>query len=76
MFSVEDLKARISNMERSAEGTILRAKGIVRGTNGYMNLQYLPGDIRITNCTSSGDILCIIGRGLNRQELCAFFSGE
>lgn len=75
-FSIEDLKARVSNMERNAEGTILRAKGIVRGTNGYMNLQYLPGDIRITNCTSSGDMLCIIGRDINRQELCAFFSGE
>lgn len=76
MFSMEDLKARVSNMERSAKGTVLRAKGIVRGPSGYMDLQYLPGDIRITKCAASGDMLCMIGRNLNRQELCSFFSGE
>ncbi len=76
VFSMEDLKARVSNMERSAKGTILRAKGIVRSANGYINLQYLPGDIRITGCAVGGDMLCIIGRNLNRQELCALFGGE
>jgi G3E family GTPase len=73
IFSIEDLRNRISNMERSAQGTILRAKGIVRSLNGYINLQYLPGDIRITSCAASGDMLCIIGRNLNRQELVYFF---
>ncbi len=76
VFSIEDLKARVSDMERSAKGTILRAKGIVRSPGGYVNLQYLPGDIRITNCTASGNTLCIIGRDLNRQELVGLFSGE
>ncbi len=76
VFSIEDLKARVSDMERSAKGTILRAKGIVRSPDGYVNLQYLPGDIRITNCTASGNTLCIIGRDLNRQELVGLFSGE
>jgi G3E family GTPase len=75
-FSMDDLKARVANMERNAHGTILRAKGIVRGSGGFMNLQYLPGDIKITKCAASGDILCIIGRNLNRQELCTLFSGE
>jgi G3E family GTPase len=76
VFSIEDLKARVSNMERGAKGTILRAKGIVRGPEGYVNLQYLPGDIRITDCAVSGDMLCIIGRDLNRQELVSLFGGE
>ncbi|HWQ75902.1 MAG TPA: CobW family GTP-binding protein [Syntrophomonas sp.] len=76
MFSIEDLKARVSNMERKAKGTIFRAKGIVRGPGGYINLQYLPGDIQITKSTVSGDMLCIIGRNLNRQELVGLFSGE
>ena len=76
VFSIEDLKARVSNMERSAKGTILRAKGILRGTNGYINLQYLPGDIRLTKCSAGGDMLCVIGRDLNRQELVSLFSGE
>jgi G3E family GTPase len=76
VFSIEELKARLSHMERGAEGTVLRAKGIVRSPNGYVNLQYLPGDIRITNCTTSGNMLCIIGRNLNRQELISLFSEE
>ncbi len=76
IFSIEDLRARVSNMERNAKGTILRAKGIVRGPNGYIQMQYLPGDTRITGCTTSGDMLCIIGRDLNRQELCTLFVGE
>lgn len=75
-FSREDLKARILKMEHNAEGMILRAKGIVRGTNGYINLQYLPGDIQITNCAAGGDMLCIIGHNLNRQELVSLFNGE
>jgi G3E family GTPase len=76
IFVTEDLKARILAMERNAKGTILRAKGIVRGTNGYINLQYLPGDVQISNCSAAGDVLCIIGHNLNRQELCTLFSGE
>ena len=76
IFSAEDLRTRIADMERSAKGTILRAKGIVRGPSGYMNLQYLPGDIQITKCAASGDMLCIIGRNLNQQELCTLFRGE
>jgi hypothetical protein len=73
---MEDLKTRVSNMERDAKGTILRAKGIVRGPRGYLNLQYLPGDIRVTGCAAGGGMLCIIGRDLNRQELCTLFDGE
>ncbi len=76
IFSTEDLKARVSTMEQSAGGRILRAKGILRGTTGYINLQYLPGDIQITKCAVAGDMLCIIGRNLNRRELCALFGGE
>ncbi|MHB8061312.1 MAG: CobW family GTP-binding protein [Ruminiclostridium sp.] len=76
IFSIEDLKARISDMEHISKGTILRAKGIVRHTSGYVNLQYLPGDLKITNCITSGDMLCIIGRDLNQQELVSLFSGE
>jgi len=76
IFSIEDLQARVANMEHSAKGRVLRAKGIVRCANGYINLQYLPGDIRITKCAAGGDMLCFIGRDLNRQELHALFSGE
>ncbi len=76
IFSPEDLQIRLSKMERSAQGTILRAKGIVRSANGFLNLQYIPGDIQITNCAISGNTLCIIGNDLNQQELGCLFDGE
>lgn len=76
VFTAGDLKARFSRMEQDAQGTILRAKGILRGPKGYLNLQYLPGDLRISQCASGGDMLCIIGRNLNRRELVSLFSGE
>jgi G3E family GTPase len=76
IFSIEDLRTRVLNMERNAKGTILRAKGILRSSNGYINLQYLPGDIQITKCAAGGDMVCIIGRDLNRQELANFFCRE
>lgn len=76
VFSIEDLKTRMLRMERGTRGTILRVKGIVHGPSGYINLQYLPGDIRITNCDIHGDVLCFIGENLNRQELVNIFGGE
>jgi len=76
IFRIDDLEARILDMEKNAKGTILRAKGILRSTEGYVNVQYLPGDIRITNCTTSGEMLCIIGQNLNQQELHNLFSEE
>jgi G3E family GTPase len=75
-FTAEDLKTCINKLEQNQYGTVLRAKGIVRGVNGYMNLQYLPGDLKIANCFTRGDMLCIIGRNLHRQKLSGLFSGE
>lgn len=75
-FRTEDLLSLVSRMEQSAKGSILRAKGIVQGTGGYLNFQYLPGDVQITNSAVGGDMLCFIGRHLNRQELTALFGAE
>jgi len=75
-FTVEDLKSCIYKLERNQSGTVLRAKGIVRGVNGYVNLQYLPGDLKITNCLAGGDMLCFTGRNLDRQELISLFGGK
>ncbi len=75
-FTDEELKNCIDRMERDLSGTVLRAKGILRGINGYVDLQYLPGDLKLTNCNIGGDMLCIIGRGLNQHELNRLFKGE
>jgi len=61
-------------MEEDVKGTLLRVKGIVKGTNGYLNLQYVPGEIKITDSTASGDMLCFIGKNINRMELMKLFA--
>lgn len=75
VFPVSELKARVCEMEKRAQGVVLRAKGIVRGPDGYLNLQYLPGAVEVTPCTATGNALCVIGRDLSRQELCDLFGG-
>ncbi|MDR1943963.1 MAG: GTP-binding protein [Synergistaceae bacterium] len=71
-FSAEDLKNLAAKMEGLSSG-VLRAKGIVRGESGYLNLQYVPGDIKIEDAPTAGDIVCFIGRDLNRAELAGLF---
>jgi G3E family GTPase len=75
VFSEEDLKTHISDMERLSSGTILRAKGIVRGEKGYLSLQYLPGELKIEPSPAAGDMICFIGCGMDRLELAAIFRG-
>jgi G3E family GTPase len=45
---------------------ILRAKGILPCFEGQVNLQYVPGQMKITRCTTEGNALCLIGRDLDR----------
>ena len=75
-FTNEELKKFIDRLERELPGTVLRAKGILRGANGHLELQYLPGDLKIRSCGIAGNMLNIIGRDLNRQELIELFSRE
>jgi G3E family GTPase len=76
VFSADDLLARVARMERGAAGTVLRAKGVLRGTDGYLNLQYVPGDTKIERCNAAGgEALSVIGRDLNGPGLAALFGG-
>ena len=53
---------------------LLRAKGILRGPDGYVNVQYLPGDLRIADCAVAGGLLCLIGRNLDPTALKRLFN--
>ncbi len=75
-YSVNDLKKRVEKMELHENGTILRVKGIVPGVNGYINLQYVPGETVLTSTTVTGNDVCIIGRNLDRNRLMRIFNGE
>jgi G3E family GTPase len=76
-FDAEDLKARALRMAEGAGGTVLRAKGFLRGADGRLNLQYLPGDARVEPCaaTDGDDAISVIGRDLNGSALAALFGG-
>ncbi len=76
LYSEEDLKQRIERMEQAFAKNVLRAKGIVRTANGYINLQYLPGNLQLSNSPAEGGTLCIIGCDLDPQELKTIFDGE
>ena len=76
VYSQEDLKVSFADMEKRACGTILRAKGIVRSKTGYLNLQYLSGDLKIENCEAEGNMLCFIGCDLEKKELVNIFEEE
>lgn len=76
VFTRDELAEHINEIERLYGEKILRMKGILHGADGYMNLQYVPGDMSITACSTTGDMLCIIGSGLDRQELISVFNGE
>lgn len=73
-FSNEELKACIDKLHH-LPGTVLRAKGILRGHTGFIDLQYIPGELKLADCSAAGGMLCIIGRDLNRQELVRLFEG-
>ncbi len=76
VFNTTDLQRRLWQMERNTSGTVLRAKGIVHTAGGYLNVQYVPGSVQMKECSSSGDMLCIIGRGLKQDELAFLFDGN
>lgn len=75
-YSVSELNALVTRAEQGRFGDIMRAKGIVRGDSGYLNVQYVPDNLEICGCSSKGDVLCFIGRNLDRAELTKLFKGK
>lgn len=75
-YSPRELKKLMHIAERDLSGSILRAKGIVRGNLGYMDMQYVPGSLEINICRAKGGVLCFIGKNLDRQKLTTLFDGK
>ena len=67
-----DILAQLENEE--AYGIILRAKGIIRGEDGWIHFDYVPGeaDIRTGSASSIGRI-CVIGSKINEDALKTLF---
>lgn len=73
-ISVSALAQKLSVLERPEYGMVLRAKGILRGADGFLNLQFLPGDLKIEETEVMGNELCIIGRALEREKISQLFA--
>lgn len=74
-FTKEELQNALSKLTDKARfGTVLRAKGIVEGENGWIHFDYVPGEPDIRS-GSAGVIgrLCIIGSKLNEDNLKELF---
>ena len=74
-FSEGELKGQLSALSDAVRfGTILRAKGIVAGEEGWIHFDYIPGqiDIRKGSASYTGR-LCVIGSKIDEEELKELF---
>ncbi|MDR1217095.1 MAG: cobalamin biosynthesis protein CobW [Oscillospiraceae bacterium] len=76
-FNESELRLKVAELELA--GTLLRAKGLLRGRDGFWDLQYVPGDLKITRCgggARDGGVLCAMGRGLDPERIAELFAGS
>ncbi|MBQ5662244.1 MAG: GTP-binding protein [Clostridia bacterium] len=78
-FGEAELRAILESLpEEKSFGTILRAKGIVEGTDGaWIHFDYIPGegDVRTGSAGIIGR-LCVIGSHINKPALAELFGVE
>ncbi len=76
-YTVEGLNAALVALASPAYGTVLRAKGIVKGEDAWLHFDYVPGepDVRTGSAGIIGR-LCVIGADLDREALSALFGAE
>ncbi len=74
-FDMATLTAALAALaDEETYGKVLRAKGIVAGTTGWIHFDYIPGEPDLRE-GSAGIIgrLCVIGAGLNQAALSTLF---
>ena len=74
-YTAEEITAILSALEDEAKyGMVLRAKGIVNGTEGFIHFDYVPGeaDVRSGSAAPTGRI-CVIGAQLDEAALKELF---
>ena len=75
VITKEELETALSVLGNEAEyGTVLRAKGIVDGAEGWFHFDYVPGepDVRTGSAGVTGR-LCVIGCKINEEALKKLF---
>ncbi len=74
-YSAEEITAILEALENESEyGMVLRAKGVVPGTDGWIHFDYVPGtpDVRSGGASVTGRI-CVIGSKLNEENIAKLF---
>ncbi len=74
MFSEDELARILTALDSAKYGKILRAKGIVNGTDGWLEFDYVPEEheVRAGHADYTGR-LCVIGAELREHELAELF---
>ena len=74
-FSKNDLERILEELDGGEYGTILRAKGIVGGTDGnWLHFDYVPGETNIrTGAAAVTGRLCVIGAQLKEADVAKLF---
>lgn len=75
-FTKEELESKLEKLSKfEVYGMILRAKGIVEGTDGkWLHFDYVPSEISVR--TGSADItgrICVIGSKIDEEEIAELF---
>ena len=70
---IEDILSALENNEKY--GFILRAKGIVEGTDGkWIHFDYVPEEKDVRNgCASTIGKICVIGSKINEAAIAELF---
>ena len=74
-YTVEEIRTALEALEDEKKyGMILRAKGIVNGTDGFIHFDYVPGepDVRTGSAAPTGR-LCVIGAKIHEDALKELF---
>ena len=74
-YTAEEIANALSALEDEEKyGIILRAKGIVNGTDGFIHFDYVPGepDVRSGSAAPTGRI-CVIGAEINEAAIKELF---
>ena len=77
VYTEAQVSAILEELDTGKFGTVLRAKGMVAGENGWIFFDYVPGeqDVRAGSAQVIGR-LCVIGSDLQEHELAELFGLE
>ena len=73
-YTQEEIKNILGELDSVSYGIILRAKGIVKGADGWIHFDYVPGeaDVRIGTSSTIGRI-CVIGSKIDEEKIAELF---